>query len=313
MIPSLSPSENFFLNGLTRLQSKITTATAQLSSGYRISQPSDAPDQIAPLLQLQAVLCHNRATTSALTRVQADVAGADQAVSSAIQLLDQARSIGAQGASTASSTATRAALAEQVISIQQQMVALANTQSAGRYVFGGDQDASPPYALNLNQPLTVPQNGVDRLFTSPLSATRDIEVSDRAFIRIDQTAQDLFDHRQADDSLASDNVFAALDSLRVALQNDDESGITAAQTSLHAASSWLNSTQGLYGSALNRINAATTQINNENVNLEQQISSIRDTDVVQTAMELTSAETQNQAAMAAEAKLPRTSLFDFLA
>jgi flagellar hook-associated protein 3 FlgL len=314
MIPSLNPSANLFLDGLSRIQSTITTATAQLSSGYRISQPSDAPDQISPLLQFQASLNHNQTTVSNLNRVQADVSSADQALSTAIQLLDQARSIGAQGASGTTTDATRANLAQQIQTIQEQMVGLANTQVAGRYVFGGDDDTTQPYAVDLNQPVTVPQNGVDRLFTPPSTATRQIESSGHSFITVDQTAQDLFDHRNAsDDSLATDNVFAALNTLRVALQTpNNQTAITAAQTSLQTASSYLDSKETFYGNTQNRIAAAVSQINSENVNLQQQITNIRDTDVVQTALELTAAETQNQAAMAAEAKMPHTSLFDFL-
>jgi flagellar hook-associated protein 3 FlgL len=312
MVPLISPSANIFLNGLSRIQTTINTATAELSSGYRISQPSDAPDQISSLLQLQANLSHNRAVSSNLASVQAQLTSADSGVSTAIQLLDQALSLGAQGANGTATAATRANLAQQVQAIQQQMVGIADTQVSGRYIFSGDQSVTQPYALDLNQPANVPQNGVDRLLTTPVTATRKIEVANRSLIPVDLTAQDLFDHRNNDDSLATDNVFAALNSLRVALTNNDQAGITAAQTSIETASTYLNSKETFYGSTLNQISAATTQISSANTNLQQQISSIRDTDVVQTAIELTAAETQSQAALAAEAKLPRTSLFDFL-
>ena len=311
MIPSLSAQTNLFLNGLSQLQSTINTATAQITSGYKISQPSDAPDQISPLLQLQANLNQNQAVSSNLTTVQTGVTSADQAVSTALQLLDQALSLGAQGAGSTVTAATRTTLAQQIESIQEQMVALSNTEVAGRYVFSGDQDNAQSYSLDLTQPPTVPQNGVDRLITP--TVTRQITLSDHSLTTVDQSAQDLFDHRNADDSLAPDNVFAALNSMRVALSNNDQAGITAAQTSLQAASTYLNSKEAFYGSALNRISAAVTQINLENVSLQQQISAIRDTDVVQTALQLTAAETQNQAALSAEAKRPNTSLFDFLA
>src|SRR3974377_552557 len=108
MIPSISPSMNSFLNDLSRLQSRINTATARLTSGYRISQPSDAPDQISPLLQLQAILSHNQAVSANLTRVQTDISSADQAVSTGIQLLDQLRSLAAQAATSTATAATRA-------------------------------------------------------------------------------------------------------------------------------------------------------------------------------------------------------------
>lgn len=313
MISSLSPSMNFFLNGINQLQTTINTSTERMSSGYRINQPSDAPDQISPLLQLQANLSHNQTIATNLSTVQTDVTSADQAMSSAIQLMDQARSLGAQGATATATAANRTELANGIESVQEQMVALADTNVNGHYIFSGDQSATQPYALDLNQPVNVPQNGVDRLLTIPVTATRQVELSDRTFTTVDQTAQDVFDHRNPDDSLATDNVFAALNNMRVALTNNDTPNILIAQTSLQTASTYLNAKETFYGNAANRLTAATNQITTENNDLTQQISNIRDTDVAQTALALTSAETQSQAAMAAEGKIPRTTMFDFLA
>ena len=123
MIPALSPAANQFLNNLTTLQSLMTTTTEDLTSGYSVNQPSDAPDEISPLLQLMASQSYNQSVLENLSTVQANVTGADQAVSSAIQLLQQATSLGAEGANSTTSAATRAQLAEQVESVQQQMVA----------------------------------------------------------------------------------------------------------------------------------------------------------------------------------------------
>lgn len=305
MIPSLSPSGNLFLVNLSRVQSTINRTSAQISSGLRISQASDAPDQISPLLQLQANLSANQAITGSLSTVQTELSSADQSIGSAVQLLDQALGAGAQGATATATSEQRATLAEQVQGIQEQMVALSNTQVAGRYVFSGDQTESQAYSLDLTQP-----GGVQRLITP--QATRQIQLAGHSSITVDDTAQNLFDQRNPDDSQGTGNVFAALNSLRIALLNNDQPAVLAAQTSLQTASSYLNSRQTFYGNTQTRVASAITQINTENVSLQQQISAIRDTDEVSAALQLTSAETQSQAALAAESKLPRTSLFDFL-
>lgn len=305
MIPSLSASSNLFLVELSRVQTTIDTTTQQVTSGYRINQPSDAPDQISPLLQLQANLNQNRAISQNLTVLQPEVASADQAIGSAIQLLDQALSAGAQGANGTATSQSRAILAQQVQSLQQQMVSLASTQVSGNYIFSGDQPGSPSYALDLTQ-----TNGVQRLITP--AATRQIQLAGNSTMSVDQTAQNLFDQRYPDDTYATGNVFAALNSLRVALLNNDQAGVVTAQTSLETASTYLNSQEGFFGNAQNRIAASVTQLSSENTTLQQQISAIRDTNTVQAALTLTSAETQNQAALTAEGKLPHTSLFDFL-
>jgi len=311
MITSLDAATNSFLNHLSRIQDNISRTSAQISSGYRIQQPSDSPDQISTLLDLQANLSHNQGVTTTLARVQAEVQSADSGVSTALQLLDQARSLGAQGGTATTTAANRTDLSQRVQALQEQLVAISNTEVGGRYIYSGDQDGSAPYAVNLNQLPTVPQNGVDRLLTAPVTATRRIELSNHITAAVDQTGQDLFDHRKPDDSLAPDNVFAALNSLRVALASNVTADITAAQTAIETTTAYLNSKQGFYGAAENRISGAITDLNMQNTTLQQQISAIRDTDVVQAALQLTSASTQQQAALAAQAKIPRTTLFDY--
>ncbi len=85
-------------------------------------------------------------------------------MSTALQLLDQAENLGAQGANGTATNQSRTILAQQVESIQEQMVALANTEVSGQYVFSGDQSGSQPYALQLTNPVQVGQTaaGVPR-------------------------------------------------------------------------------------------------------------------------------------------------------
>ena len=59
MIPSVNPAAQLFLADLSRVQSNIDTATRQISSGLKISQPSDSPDQLEALMRVRADLDRN--------------------------------------------------------------------------------------------------------------------------------------------------------------------------------------------------------------------------------------------------------------
>ncbi|MDQ6701088.1 MAG: hypothetical protein M3Z36_12985, partial [Acidobacteriota bacterium] len=89
MISSLDPSSEKFLIDLTRLQSLSERAQRQISSGLRISEAADAPDQIGALLQLQADLGRNTQIKSNLVRAKAEVDTAEQTVGQAIQITDR--------------------------------------------------------------------------------------------------------------------------------------------------------------------------------------------------------------------------------
>ena len=305
MTNSLNPTGAQFLTSLARIEQQSSRAQLELSSGVKIQYAADAPDQISQLLQLEAELASNRQTGKNLTNVQAGVNTSESTLESAVQLVQNAASTGAEGASGTATAASRQTLAQQIQGIQEQLVGLANTTAAGHYIFSGDQDTQASYQLNLNNP-----NGVNRLITP--SSTRQIQDAEGNSFAVSETAQTIFDHRNADDSLAPDNVFAALNSLRVALNNNDTPGISTALDSLNTASAYLNTQLGFYGQVQNRVQAAVTDSQNQDVSLKSQISAIRDADLAQATLDLTSATTERQAALGAEAQIPRTSLFSFL-
>jgi len=305
MISSLSPQSQMFLADVAGAQQRIAVANRQLSSGLKVQVASDEPDVVGTLLQLRANLQKNSQLTSNLGLAKTDADVAEASLSSATQLMDTALTLAAQGATATTNASARQAIAGQVQGILEQMVSYSNTQSAGRHVFSGDADTSPAYQLDLSQ-----ANGVDQLNTA--AATRHVENPAGGSFPVSQTAQQIFDDRNPDGSLASDNVFAALNSLRVALLNNNTSGITAATTSLKTASDHLNLSLAYYGTVQNRIQDATTWAGNYDVQLQTQIGQLQDADVAAASLELSQGTTQLQAAFASEARLPRYTLFDFL-
>jgi flagellar hook-associated protein 3 FlgL len=305
MIPSVNPSAQLFLADLSRVQSQIDTAERQISSGLKISQPSDSPDQLEALMRVRADLDRNAQVGTNLSVVKTETNSAEQALETGTQLMDRVTSLALQGANTTETASQRQAIALEVTSILQQLVGLSQTQVHGRYVFSGDQGQSASYSLDLTAP-----NGVDRLIT-PV-ATRQITDAAGVSFTVALTAQDIFDHRNPDDSTASDNVFAAVNALLVSLQNNDQAGIANSINSLHTAADYLNSQLSFYGSVQNRVQDAQDYSNQYQVQLQTDLSQIQDADITAASLALAQGNTQLNASLAAEAKLPRTSLFDFL-
>ncbi len=73
------------------------------------------------------------------------------ALQSAVTLVEQAETYGAQGASDTSTATTRQDLANELGAILQQLVSTANTTVQGRYIFAGDTDQTTPYSIDLTQ------------------------------------------------------------------------------------------------------------------------------------------------------------------
>jgi flagellar hook-associated protein 3 FlgL len=302
---SISSSARSFLADVSQIQTALTEASQQVSSGYKVTQASDAPDQISTLLQLEANLQSNTQITTNLSNVKAQVDTGESAVGSAVQLVQNALSLGSEGASSITTASERQTLSQQIQNILSQVVGISNTTVAGKYIFSGDQSTSPSYQLDATSP-----TGVDRLITT--QATQQIQDTSGVSFAIGKTAQDIFDHRNSDDTVAPDNVFAALNSLQVALTNNDTPGINTALASLQTASDYLNQQQAFYGGVQDQVAASTTAAQSQSVSLKTQIGSIRDADLTEAALELTAGQTAQTAAFSAEAKLPTTSLFNYL-
>ena len=138
MLSSLDASAQIFLVGVNQIQQRISAANQQLTSGLKVSVASDAPDQIDNLLQLRADQAQNSQISSNLGLEQTNAQAADSALGSAIQLMDNATQLAAEGANTTETASSLQALAQQVASVQTEMVSLSQTQVQGRYIFSGE-------------------------------------------------------------------------------------------------------------------------------------------------------------------------------
>lgn len=301
----ISGSSQQFLTNLQLLQQQMAATQQQISSGTKISQASDAPNSVGDVLQLESDLGRVNQVTSNLNLVSGEVNSAESALQTATQLLDQVASLAAQGVSNTVSAASRATFSQQVGQILSTLVSTSQTQFNGAYVFGGDQSTSPSYQVDFSNP-----NGVDRLTTT--QSTRLIQDASGITFAFSKTAQDIFDHRNPDDSLASDNIFAAVNSLRVALANNDQPGISAAITSIKAAQNYLSQQLAFYGGVQNQISNALDVAQKFQLQDQTSLSQLKDTDVAAASVALTQEQGSYQAAIQAESAMPRTSLFSFL-
>lgn len=308
MISGIDPSAAQFLADLSQTQARMARAEQELSSGLQFNDASDAPDQVSDILSLRADISRNSQVQSNLGNVKTQVDVAEQALSNAEQLVEQARTLAAQGVTGTQTPQTRLALAEQVQSIHDQLISLANTQVGNWYVFGGDAPQSAPYAADTVNPDV--SGGVVQLST--VQATRQIQDGLGNTFSVDATAQQIFDDQNPDGTPASDNVFVAVNQLRVALQNNDVAGIQSSVDAVTQADDYLNQQLGFYGAAQNRVSSATDLSQKLALDYQTALSSKQDADMTEAITELNQTQIQEQATLQARAQMPKTSLFDFL-
>jgi len=315
MITNLSPSSELFVASLDRVEQQLDTANIEMSSGKKLNVPSDDPGDVSALLQLRTDQAQNQQVESNLTIAKTTASAADTALAGASSMLDTAVQLATQAANDTQTADTRLSIAQQVQGILEQMVAYSQTQVQGLYIFSGDQHQSPTYQLDLSAPNGPPgengaANGVDQLCDP--AATQQIQDPAGGSFAAAETAQQIFDDTGSDGGPAADNVFAAINGLLTALNQNDLPGITNALTNLQQASEHVNNAEAFYGTVEDRINDASSFATNYDTQLATEISDKQDADVTQVAMEATQAGTQLQAAMEMQGRMPRSTLFDYL-
>ncbi len=305
MLPVTGATEQY-LTDLDRLSSQMTDVQRQLTSGYRVGSVADDPAAVTSILETQSRISQIQQSQKNLGNVQTELQSGDAALQQAMKAVETAISIASQSSSPLSNATQYTVLAQQVQGLQQTLVNLSATSADGRYIFSGDQDQQALYALDPTQP-----NGVAQLATA--TSTRSVTDSTGTQVWLSRTATDIFDARNPDGSSATGNVFAAVQSLLTALQNNDSAGALASISSLKAADDHLNQQLGYYGIGESRvtdaINTAAQSLNSE----QQNLSGMRDTDMAAAALQLTQLGVQQQAALTSRAKISGVNLFDFLA
>jgi flagellar hook-associated protein 3 FlgL len=300
MVSSLRPTAQEFLNSINRISNQMTQAQTQLSTGLKVNVVSDEPDIISPLLQAQANLSTAQQVSSNLGQVSTEVNTGEQALESATSLYDQVQSLSAQGATSTQTASGRATIAQQLQTIEQQMVGLANSSVNGRYIFAGDADQTQPYTFDPTQPDPVSAY-------QGAASSRTIESANGTAFPVALTAQQIFDSTDP-----TTNVFTSINSMVTALNNNDQTAISAANAALPNVSTYLNNQLAFYGTAQDAVAGATTAASTLVTQLQTQISGMQDADETQSILNLTQAQTEQQAALQSFQQIPRTSLFDFL-
>jgi flagellar hook-associated protein 3 FlgL len=305
MIQGIGAISQEFLANIQTLTQETQATQEQVTTGRSINQPSDNPGELGDVLQLESDLGNVTQVSQNLSQVTGQVNTAESALENATTLLNQITTLGEQGANSSMTASQRSALAQQVQQSLSQMVSLSQTQYDGIYVFSGDDATQPSYQVDPNSP-----TGVDQLITAP--STRVIQDATGTTFTVSQTAQQIFDDQNPDGSPASDNIFAAINSLSVALSNNDTTGIATALNSLQSAQTHLSGSLQFYGGVQDQLSNATSVAQKFQLQYQTSLTQETSTNMATEAVALTQEQTAMQAALQSEASMPKTTLFDLL-
>jgi flagellin-like hook-associated protein FlgL len=152
-------------------QQALSVALQQVSTGLRVSKPSDDPGASASMVVSLASSANVDQYTSNVSAVQSQMQTADSALNAVITSLNSAVTLATAGSTGTSSAANDQALAAQAQGLLSNIISQANTSFQGVYLFAGSASSSPPFVAASTT--YTSQNGtaaVPLATTTPLTA-----------------------------------------------------------------------------------------------------------------------------------------------
>jgi flagellar hook-associated protein 3 FlgL len=287
------------LRDLNSLKDGLAVTHRQLSSGQRITRPSDDPFGTGRAIglrgELEAVRQHQRNVREATS--WQDVT--DGALGRLSDVVIRGRELLVRGANDTMPPDARAALATELETLIGAAKEQANVTYAGRYVLGGTAITTPPYA------------SADDSYRGDAGIIAR-EIGPGVSLQVNVHASDILGGLTPGDGLLLDVLRDAAAALRdggpVAMESLRRTDLPR----LDAVLDKLNRMRSVVGATTNRLEAAGDRLAYTEETATRLLSQVESADMAETIMRLNNQQYAYEAALKAGAQIVQPSLLDFL-
>lgn len=282
--------------GIQQSEQNLSVALQQLSTGKRVNQLSDDPGASASFVRSQAASASVDQYTSNVTSLLPRMQMAEAALSTVVTSLNQAITLGTQGANGGLTEADRAIVLTQVQGLLSTVAAQANTSYQGTYIFAGSASDDAPFVADATSSNSYTYKGN--------STVNQVQVGDSLSVGVNLPGDAVF--------TSGANVLGSLTSLVNALKSGNTTDIGTATAAVSSALQYIGQQRAPLDSAINQLNSQETYLSQESVSLTSQQTSLVGIDLSVAATNLAQAQTQNSAVLAAASKVLPQTLLDYL-
>lgn len=274
---------------------RLNTDLQQVSTGIKVNLPSDNPGATSEYIENQSSYAANDQFEHSVSTVEGSLQTADTALGSVISNINQALSLGIEGANGTNSASELQGLAQQVGAIQQTVLGLANTSYQGNYLFAGTNVTAAPYIVNGSSPSGVSYVGNTK--------TNTIQAGPGQFVQMNLPGATIF-------NTAGSDVFQALHDLSTALQTN--TNIQSAVSELSSAFNTVNAQRTFYGNTLDQLTSINNNLTQEQLTLTTQNGDLIGANSATAASNLAQDETTLQAALQGFGSISQNTLLNYL-
>lgn len=310
------------INNANKNLQKMDFYQKQIASGKKINRPSDDTIATGQLLSAKSALKAQEQYNRNMEDATGWLDTSDVALSQANDVLQKARDLAVTGATGTTTPESMAALAYMADGLVGEMVQIANTNYAGRYIFGGGKSYPAPFAIESQEDgkIVAVQFGSDNWEeSSPEDIAQKLDqiyshkIDVEAGVTIDISCGRMTFHTDAEGNNNKPNaVFEKLIELRTALDSGDQDSVGSLIEDFDKLLDNVISERAVVGAKVNRMATALKRASAYELNLTKLVSKLEDTDYGLASISYSAQKVVYEASLAVGAKIIQPSLIDFL-
>jgi flagellar hook-associated protein 3 FlgL len=263
----------------------------QLATGKKISRPSQDPVVAMKGMYYRSNLTENEQYQRNLSEAYLWMDNSEAGLEHATSALQRVRELVVQGKNDTYDEQDRLAISQEIEQIKQDLVEVANTKVAGRYIFNGTSVDQPP--VEKGDPPTVSINTEDYM----------VEVSAGLKIKTNIDSEQVF----------SQELFTGLENIKTGFgekYNSDE--MDNLLKDLDERINTLQAERSEMGARYNRLEMIDNRLGKTEVMANKIISDNEDADMERVITDLKNQESVHRAALSVGARIIQPTLMDFL-
>ena len=294
-------TNNMMMNAMTAsLQQKsqlILKLTEQVSTGKKISKPSDDPLGMARSMDYQETISKVDQYMENISRGKTKLEVIENILEEVENQIINVKEIAVE--QSMGELETRDTAAELVRNAYEELLALSNSEFESSYLFSGYATDTQPYTLNIDE--TVSYNGD--------SGDQEIIISKNNHVKINTHGEEVFSGPDV-------NIFDAIYNLIQGLEDPDTAAgtvtIQAAIADIEASQEQVNAARTRNAGTYDRLDTSESYWENFKSGIEDQLSKVMDADLTQALVELQNAELVYETSLAMSKEIIQNSLLSFL-
>lgn len=280
------------LKQISNSYNKLETLQNQLSTGKKITRPSDDPVVATKGMAYRSNLSEVNQYKRNLTEAQSWFDSSESGLEQVNSILQRTKDLVVQGLNGTNESDDRQAIAREIEQLKLDYMQVGNTQVAGNYIFNGVNVGTAPISENASGMIESNIN------LDPFS----VEVSKGIQLRVNIHPENIF----------GQGAFDLMNNVQTAFEQNDVNSLKDLSTQVDTQLSTLLAERSELGARSNRLELIENRLDSQEITATKMLSNNEDADIEKVITDLTVQESVHRAALGVGAQIIQPTLLDFL-